>query len=356
MNPFIKKQFYTELWSYNNSLDKPFNIYYDSPVLGSGYSNYLRFEEKEQNEINYAKKERDYIIIIENNIEQERINPNARKLSVVGNEIVAPYFKYFFMTHPDLQLDLLKFFNNLLSYPHKPLEFLKTLEKENVAPLIVKFNQWLPYSTQNLNSLQDLMTHLNFENGFRVNIFKNYVKHNLKIINKNPSLSKDLELFTYDNYSDYASIITESVVSIKKRKEEVNEKEYFNSFLKEKTYALIEKINTENILNTFQIAGWQASQYNRLICSYHDYIKNKHNLEINYVTTKNDKIMDVVIKMKNEDFTLEHYQKDLFILFSFCRNNYNTLPTQDMISQIFLNYQLNENLDNKTTRTKSKKI
>lgn len=357
MNPIIKKQFITDIWQYNNSLETPFFIYYESPVIGSyHYSNFLKIQTDKENKIDYSTKEKEFLAFIEKELEKENKHPNIRPLSLVGDEFLVPYFRHFFNTHPELQVNLLKFFNNLLSYNHKPLDFLKTLKKEEVEPLILNFKQWFSYSTQNLDGIQDLMNHINSNNAFKVSFFKNYVKHNLKIINKNPTLSSQLEVFIQDNYPDYFKNITTNVTSIEIRQQEIKSENYLNAFSKEKIYSIIETIDMDKVLKTFQIAGWTYAVYIQVISLYNSFICERENMKINCAVSQNNKSLEITIKMKDDNFSIDTYKNELLVLLKFFRENPKLPPKVDMISQILLNNTLHESLEKRTIGIKPKKI
>lgn len=360
MNPLIKKQFILEAWQYNQSLDTPFTLSYYEPHEYYHKKNWFQFNQSPspntKNILNHDK-EKYFLNLVEKSIETERTNPNARKLIIQGDDtFLAPYFKHFFIQHPELQLDLLKFFNGFLNYNFKPTTFLKDFDKKQIEPFLTHINHWLSYSNEHIKELHELMIDREFNEGFRVSILKKYVTHNLKIINKNPSLSKGLENFLFNHYSTSFDLITPNVVAIQNRLSDLDEKQYFTSFSNKNLFTLYEELKIESLLKTFQIAGWGFSSYNTVIQLYHTHLTKQHDFNIKAEVSQSQKDMTVFITMKNNEFTLEDYKKDLFVLFKFYRLYPEQKLSEDNLKQIFLNHKLNENLTPNNKKTNANKI
>lgn len=358
MNPLIKKQFLLEAWNYNNSLEEPFTVSYAEPHEYFYKNNWIKFSKTaHEKTILSGKQDKYYYALVEKEINNEKLKPNSRKLIISGEDsFLEPYFKHFFIQHPELQSDLLKFFNGFLSYKYKPTEFLKNFDKKEVEPFLININHWYVYNNDNLQILHDFMMHNQFNEGFRVSIFKKYVDHNLKIINKTPALSQGLEEFLSSNYYNSFAIITTNVVAIQNRLAEVNEENYFNSFSNQSNYCLHENIQTDSLLKTLQIAGWSHSSYNAVILMYHQYLVENKDFKIKAETSQNLKEMEVFITMKTNDFTLDNYKNDLLTLFKFYRSNPNQKLQTENTEQVLFNKKLNESLPLETSRTKTKKI
>lgn len=357
MNPLIKKQFIIEAWNYNQSLEIPFFVSYYEPTDFYYKNNWFKFS-KSLNEKNILTKDKQkyYTNIVEKSIENEINNSNSRKIIISGDEFLESYFKYFFEQHTELQIDLLKFFNKFLNYNFKSTDFLKQFDKQQIDPFLNQINYWFQFSNENLTELENLMLEKQFDENFRISILKKYVNHNLKTINKTPSLSKGLEDFLFFHYPSSIDSISTNVVAIKNRLSELNEEQYLMSFSKNNLFCLHEEINTDNLLKTFQIAGWTYSSYNSVIQTYHNHLLKKYNFEIKTDISQNQKKISTFISMKENHFTLDDYKKDLLVLFKFYRANPEHKPIAENLEQIFLNNKLNENLTPHGQTFKPKKI
>lgn len=357
MNPLLKKQFLLEAWNYNQSLEKPYLVGYKTPTEYYNRNKYVLFQPNLEKPVNVIIKKEYYDNVIEHDIQEEMKNSNIKKLVLsAGDTFLIPYFKYFFIHHPEKQSDLLKFFNDLLSYKHDPFQFLKDFDKKDVEKLLLNIDKWSQYSTNNIQKLEDLMQTQGMNEGFRVSILKKYVERSLKVINKQPLLSQELETFLNQYYPQALDIIAPNVVAIQNRKQEVDLERYFTAFNQTPLYCLVENINIDILLKTFQVSGWTHSAYLSAIQNYHEYLKNKYGFEITVRSSTNQKEMDVFIKMRTSEYDMEQYKGDLMVLFKFYRNNHEQKMTQDNLMSIFLNHQLQQELPQETKKARAKKI
>lgn len=358
MNPLIKKQFLLEAFEYNQSLDFPFHIYFEEPFQYYQH-NTIHFKTIQNVPEKYSKTnmlEKTYVSLINKHIDLETSNIHKKFLINAEKEFIFPYFDHFFKENKDLQLDLLKFYSSLVGYTRPHFEFLKDLDKKEVESLLTQVNHWLPYGTHNLEALNQLMLFKNFNEGFRVSIFKKHVEKNLKTINKKPELSKGLEDFLDKNYLDSFDLIANNVVAIQSRFQAIDSTLYHNSFSKETTVCLYESIQLDKILKSFQISGWKETSYGSVFNLYHDYLKNNNKFKINSTTSQNQKQVEVFIIMPDNTFTLENYKNDMLVIFSHFRQYPNTILTSEIISKTLFNHKLNSHLPAKETKKNANKI
>lgn len=356
MNLLLKKQFILEAFDYNNSLDKPFSTSYLSQSDYYIKSNYIVFTENTDTQ-EPASQLHNSQSIVDKHINLEMTIPNNRKLLLSGDNFIIPYFKHFFIQHKELQLDLLKFFTGFMPF-HKTnnFQFLTQFDKKEVEPLLTHINHWLGFTSHNISALNDFMLEKKFTEGFIVSVLKKYVSHNLKNINKSPSLSQDLENFLVNNYSQYIDIISSNVVAIESRFKPVDQQLYQEAFQKNTTYCLTDKISINTLLKTFQIPGWDRNQYSRFISSYHLFISKNNSLEVHTMISQNQKEVEFYIKMKTPDYTLDHYKDNLFVLLHFYRNNSEYPIDLDHFSKVFFNQKLNDSLTPANKKQKANKI
>lgn len=355
MNPNIKKKFLLDAWDYNASLDKPFLVSYDSPTSYYMKHNYLLFKSELENKITIKKDY--YNSLIEKEIAAEISNSSQRKLTLnADNNFIEPYFTHFFKNNTSLQLDLLKFFYELLNHNFKIFNFLEKFEKKEIEPFLSNINHWQSYNSKSLIDLHTLMIEKNFNEGFRVSILKKYVENNLKVINKKPELSKSLEEFLTQYYYNSFDIITSNVVAIQNRLKPVDEERYLSSFNKDTVSCITDNIKFDNLLKTFQISGWTHDSYRRVVSNYHIHITKQNNFKIKEIISENQKELNFFITMKNSDYSLDTYKKDLFVLINFYRNNHNYVINDEHISKILFNQKLNDSLNGEKKKEKSLKI
>lgn len=359
MKPSLKKQFMLEALSYNASLNEPLNLFYYSSSDYYSTINYILFRKENTTKHNEVKLNIEqnsyYASLVEKGIAHELSDKNNKKLNLDGDsDFMSGYFKHFFTAHPDLQLDLMKFFHGFLKYSTKPTEFLKQFDKKQIEPFLTQVNYWHSYSTENLKDLNTLMVDTNFSEGFRVSVIKKYVEHNLKVINKNPHYSKALEEFIDNEYPQYMDIIAPNVVAIQNRFKNINYDQYYSSFSEKP--CIYQHVNIEKILKTFHVAGWATSSYLSLIQMYNHSLVEKKQFEIKEDIHQNHKNIQVYIKMPDNNFTLEHYQKDLLTLFEFYRNNASYQINLENINKVLFNKKMNLDLPSKDLSIKPKKI
>lgn len=357
MNPLIKKQFILEAYSYNASLEQPLHISYVSSSSNYTYTKTLYFKPFEPNQIQMIEKK--YFDYVEKDIKAQMTEPHAGNLSFSPNiSFLVPYFKHFFIQHKDLQLDLLKFYNEIVPYNFKSVDFLKDFEKKDIEPFLINIGHWKKYSTESLTDLHTFMLEKSFSEGFRVSILKKHVESNLKNINKHPHLSQGLEDFLFENYPQFIQLIAPNVVAIQNRFEVVDQEKYEMAFTSHKktVYCLTDTIELDTLLKTFQIPGWVLFQYEIAINLYHEHIKEKLDLTIESTTSTNRKQIEIYIKMKTPDYSLIDYKKKLFILMDFYRNNSKHKVTTENISNLFFNQHLNDSLVPDNKKQKANKI
>lgn len=349
-----------EALSYNAGLTEPCHIFYYSSTDYRSTINYILFRKDNKtrhNEVKLNSQENSYYTnLVEKGIAHEMSDKKNKQLDLTGDsDFMSGYFKHFFTQHPELQLDLMKFFHGFLKYSTKQTDFLKQFDKKQIEPFLTQINTWFSYGTENLKDLNSLMNDTNFSEGFRVSVIKKYVEHNLKVINKNPHFSKALEEFIHTNYTQYTDIIAPNVVAIQNRFTHID-KDIYNSCFSEKT-CLYQLINIEKILKTFHIAGWSNSSYQSLIQMYNHTLVEKKDFEIKEDIHQNHKNIQVYIKMNDNSFTLENYQKDLFVLFEFYRNHPEHKLNSENIQKILFHQKVNNDLPPKDSNSvKLKKI
>lgn len=354
MNPNIKKQFILEAWEYNAQLATPFTVSYSSDTSYYVKNNYLSFIDPKPND--QSMKYHNYEFLVEKEITSEINQTNSRTLVLTGANFIAPYFKHFFIKHTHLQLDLLKFFNTLLSHVHNVIDFINGFEKKEMEPLLTNVNHWYSYNTPNLKSLQSLMVDKSFNEGFRVSILKKYIQGNLKNINKHPNLSKDLEDFIMEHYPQDSDLLAQNVVAIKSRLQAIDQDLFKQAFNKKPVYCITDNILNDTLLKTFQISGWNHSSYNRVIHIYHDHLKTVKDFNIQAHTSTNQKETSVFIMMKNNDYTIDDYKKDIFVLLNFYRNHPEHSVNIDNVTKIFFNQKMQESLVPANKKQKATKI
>ena len=352
MNPNIKKKFILEAWDYNLSLVTPFSTSYISDNSYYSKNNYISFQEPVEQ--TYSIK--NYHSLVEKFIAAEINEPNAKKLLLKGDSFLIPYFKYFFVQNKELQLDLLKFYNSFFNYNFKTIDFLKDFENKKIETFLTNVNYWLDYSTKNIIDLNSFMLEKSFNEGFKVSILKKYVEKNLKTINKNPILSKYLEDFLTQNYPQELDLIATNVVAIKSRFNSPDIAQYEKSFNKSTVYCITDNLLLDNLLKTFQISGWANSSYQRAVSIYHTYLEDKYDFKIHSLIPQNQKNIEFFIKMKNSEFTLIDYKKDLMNLLSFYKSNPELSLTKENLDKLFFNQKLNDSLMPTLKKQKYNKI
>ena len=356
INPLLKKQFILESYDYNSNLKNPYFIYYENPTdywYKNNYWNFSLTQPKNYHSVSFEQ----FSFITNKEINNEISNKNSRKIIITNNDFLLDYFKFFFEKHKDKQLDLLKFFNTLLNnHSVNIFKFLSQFDKKTIEPLLIESNQWIDYSKIKLDDLDTLM--INFNEGFRVSIFKKLIESNLKFINKNPLISKNLETFLNNNYPNSLDIIACNINSIKKRNDIINFLDYDKVFSKNKKFCITDNIDIDKLQKIFQISGWENYKYVSLIKEYHNYLKNKLQFEITCFFSLNNKSAEFFIKLESANFSLENYKKDIFTLLNFFKNESEQIISQTNLNTIFLNQKLSENLaiNHSKNKTKQNKI
>lgn len=352
MNPHIKKDFILKAWNYNESLDTKFFVSYDSPT---GYYSLecFKFEQKQPNNFKPIT-EKFYQSKTEELISNEISKNNFKKLKILGDDFLTQYFKHYFINHPENQFMLLKFFNEFFYHTLKPIQFIEQFEKKDIENFLINSHKWLDFNEFNLIKTHELMSNKNFNEGLTVSILKKFVENNLKYINKNPIISKQLEDFLFEKYPHHINIIAPNVVAIQSRKNDVQETSFNNVFSDKYSICFSDEIDIEKCLKTFQIAGWNVTAYSSLIKVFHDYLKTSHECSVSCFFSQNNKNAEFFIKTNNENINIDFYKKHLFILLNFSRNNPDMSLSNLNINKIFLHEKLNKNLESETHNTKTK--
>lgn len=353
MNPHIKKDFILNAFLYNQSLEKPFFLSYVPATDYYQKFDYFKFEINLPNN-HKTITDKFYQSKTEELINNELSKNNLKRIKLSGDDFLKPYFKYYFEKNPEHHIVLLKFFNEFFPYSYSQIQFISQFDKKENENLIVNCNQWLQFSDNNLVNLNQLMIDKNFNEGFRVSIFKKFVEANLKFLNKTPYASKKLEEFLLENYTSSIDIIACNVVAIQSRKNDVKEELFDKLFLSKYSICFSDKMDIDKCLKFFQISGWGHSNYTNVIKLYHDYLKTSHQCEISCFFSQNNKEAEFFIKTNHQDMTIELYKKQLFSIFNFLRNNPEISFNNLNISKLLLNEKLNKNLDSDSDKPKTK--